>query len=51
MAKLWLFFCLLACKEMVTRIEKCLICMVPLHFEFHQLLSPMVLYQQEFNGE
>ena len=42
---------LLACKEMVTRIEKLLIWMFPLHFEFHQLLSPIVLFHQEFNGE
>ena len=38
----------LAYKEMVTGMKKVLIWMVPLHFEFHWLLSPMVLFQQEF---
>ena len=47
MGKLWL----LACKEMATRVTKLLISMVPLHFEFHQLVSPMLPFQQEFNGE
>ena len=42
---------LLASKEMATRTEKLLIWMVPLHFEFHRLLLPMVLFQWEFNSE
>ena len=33
----------LACKEMVTIIEKLLIWMVLFHFKFNQLLSPLVL--------
>ena len=50
MAKLWLIF-LLACKEMATRVNKFLIWMVLLHFEFRRLVSPMVPFQWEFNGE
>ena len=42
---------LLACKEMTTRMDKLLIWMVPLDFKFHQLLSLMVSFQQEFNGK
>ena len=38
----------LECKEMVTKINKVLIWMVPLHFEFRQLILPMVSFQQEF---
>ena len=49
MVKLWPF--LLACKEMVTRVKKLLIWMAPLHFEFRWLVSPMVPFQWEFNGE
>ena len=41
---------LLACKEMATRTKELLIWMVPLHFEFRRLVSPVVLFQQEFNG-
>ena len=42
---------LLACNEMATRMEKLLIWMVPLHFEFHRLVLPVVAFQQEFNSE
>ena len=41
MAKVWLF--LLACKEMGTRMNKLYIWMVPLHFEFHRLVSNTIL--------
>ena len=40
-----------ACKEMATRIKKLFIWMVPLHFKFCWLLSPLILFQWEFNGE
>ena len=42
---------LLACKEMVTRMKKLLIWMVPLHFEFFRLVLLMVMFQLEYNGE
>ena len=42
---------LLASKEMATRTKKLLIWMVPLHFEYHRLLLPMVLFHYKFNDE
>ena len=42
---------LLACKETVTRMKKLLIWITPLCFEFCQLLLPIVVFQQKFNGE
>ena len=49
MAKLWPL--LLACKEMATRVNKFLIWMVRFHFKLCWLVSPMVPFQQKFNGE
>ena len=40
---------LLASKEMVARVKKLSIWMVPLHFKFHWLVLPMLLFQWEFN--
>ena len=37
---------LLACKEMQTKMKKLLIWMVPLHFELHQLISPLVPFNE-----
>ena len=42
---------LLACKEMATRVKKLLNWMVPLHFKFYHLVSPVVPFQWEVNVE
>ena len=51
MAKLWPFFYILACKEMTTTMKKVLIWMVPVHVELRRMLSTMVQFHWEFNGE